>query len=341
MENTAPEVLVGKAAEITASTAATAAQLKPETGLGKFILTTLAMTSGLTKDCQRIWVDGSSYRIPQAAASAKVNIGLSPETTDIYGGTYESSVVYQSRTITPVEMRLFVSWSKLRFSYLNIEASRRGTGADSHIQKLMATEFANAIEEICVKSENGGTTPSGVGYNKFSTIDGFKALSDSGNIYDHEGGYVNMTLFRKLWNTVPEKWRANHPKTSWRWYVALDVEAMLWEVFQNRATNWGDNVLRSGDTGLTIMGIPVVPVPYWPTDDSGVLSQSASSDEFTSVLLARPANMYLGFRPEMRIFRGTNIEGTVAGLTLYTEWAPQFGVIEEVAKAVNVKPDVS
>jgi len=327
------EILVGKA--VTAATADTAYSTLVGVQADRFYSKVVDQTV-MTKLAKRVFVDGPYLNLNTIDSSTKMAVGLS-ETAEISGTSDESAVTFSGRRLTPVSTRMLIKISQHRLQYVNIE---RGN-INRTITDLMATEFGNHVEEICVKSENGGSdTSGGTGY--LTEIDGWRALADSGNIYDHGGGYYNSLLFRKLWLNIPKKWRTRYAdKSQWRFFVHSDCEMALRDLYAQRSTALGDDLLLGQDDVLRVLGIPLVSVPYIPSDVAGTLTQTGSSSTFTWVMLARPDNMIIGYRPEVKVYPSLNLEGNLQYVSFWAEWAPQFEIIEEVGVAVNVLNNVS
>lgn len=319
--------LVGKAAT-NASTAETTYQTLPGVQSAQFF-SKVVDESVMTKYATAIPINGPYFDFNQIDLAAKVATGLGEN--DSMGGTADETVAsFAGRRLTPESVRMFGKISTARFQYTNLE----GASIESKIIDMMATEMGNAIEEICIKSSLGGSTPAGYGTDMLSVIDGWRSLADSGNIYDHQGANINTTLFSEMWNAIPSKWRGM--KSDFKWFVPVDAEALLWNLFAQRTTNLGDNLITNTEGKFKMMGIDIVFVPHIPVDVAGTLTQSASDNEFTWIMLARPKDMYIGYRPQVKVFIHPDDEGTFNNVSLWTEMAPQFAQIETVATAVNV-----
>lgn len=327
------EILVGKA--VTAATADTTYSTLTGVQADRFYSKVVDQTV-MSKLARRVFVDGAYLDLNAIDSSTKMAVGLS-ETAELSGTSDESAVTFAGRRLTPVSTRMLIKISQHRLQYVNIE---RGN-INRVITDMMATEFGNHVEEICVKSENGGSDSSG-GTGYLTEIDGWRSLADSGNIYDHAAGYYNSLLFRKLWLQIPVKWRTRYAdKNQWRFFVHSDCEMALRDLFAQRSTVLGDNLMVGTDDVVRVMGIPLVSVPYIPSNVTGTLTQSASSSTFTWVMLARPDNMLIGYRPEVKVYPSLNFEGNLQYISFWAEWAPQFEIIEQVGVAVNVTNNVT
>ena len=330
------EVQVGKAT-VMATTADTAYGQLVGIQSRKFFqrlvdMTVMTKEAGLVK----VPVNAPYLDMNDLSGTVRVAVGLA-ENAEMAGTADESEFAFSGRRLTPESVRAYVPISQHRLLYTNIE----GPGIQSTITSMMLDDFANIAEEIAINSENGGVNPADYGTGCLSVLDGWRTLADAGNIYDHEGDYVGTTLVRQLWNSLPSMWRTKYAnKKEWRVFMNDDLEMALHDLVAQRGTDLGDRAYIDGVDRLHLLGIPIIPVSYIPTDVVGTLSQSASTDTFSWAMLVRPANMVIGYRPDVKVYKSTSFEGNIGHLSLWTEWAPQFRNVEEVAVAVNVTPDV-
>lgn len=334
-----PEFLIGDAASKALVTAATAS-----TTYGQLVnqqaeafYRKVVDQQVMTKFAQRVYVDGPSLDLNAIDMSSKMAMGLDEGAT-IAGTSDESSVTFSGRRLTPVKSRMLVRLSAETLQYTNLE---RG-GINDTVMALLADEYSNHVEQICIKSELGGSDETN-GTGHLTQLDGWRALADSANVYDHEGGYYSSLLVRRLWENIPSKWRSRYAnKSDWRLFMPEDAVLALADLYAQRSTGYGDDRLVNGPDGVPrLLGFPIVGVPLIPTDLDGILSQTGSSSEHGWCMLARPENMLFGFRPDIKIYMGKNVEGNIDYISFYAEWAPQFKVIEQVAVGVNVQNDVS
>jgi hypothetical protein len=333
-----PDFLVGEAASkalVTAETASTTyGQLKGQQS--DMFFRKVIDQQVMTKYAQRVYVDGPTLDLNDIDLTSYMAMGLAEGTT-IAGTDDESSVTFGGRTLTPVKSRMVVRISRETLQRTNIERE----GINDTIMQLMSTAHGNHIEKICIKSEDGGSDET-EGTGNLTQLDGWRALADSANVYDHAGGYYNSLLIRRLWENIPSKWKSAYPNyEEWRVFMPFDAELALRDLYAQRSTAFGDGLLAGSDGLSRILRTPLVGVPHIPTDLAGLQSQSESSSEFGWCMLARPANMVFGFRPEIEVYAGRNVEGNISYLSFYAEWAPQFRNIDEVAVAINVQNDVS
>ena len=152
------------------------------------------------------------------------------------------------------------------FREINIE----GDDVEETIIRLMATQFANDLEELYVTGNklgpavvesdilDGGSS----NYIKDSYLaleDGWQLLADGGNIVDAGGQNIGLSLFSKAIRAMPTKFRRN--KSALRWFMSPDLWQLYLEKLSTRATGLGDNAASGGAHGP--FGIPAVPVPLW------------------------------------------------------------------------------
>ena len=287
----------------------------------------------MSKMAQTPFVNGAYLELGTVEGSTKMAIGLA-ETATISGTSDESSVTFAGRRITPVSTRMLLQISQHRLQHMTPE---RG-GINKTLIDILTTEFGNHVEEVCVKSEDGGSDSSG-GTGYLTEIDGWRSLAASGNVYDHEGGYLTSALVKEMWNNIPTKWRKN--KNEYVLFAPSDAEMSLRDLYAQRATALGDRLMENGAGVTTWMGIPIVFVDYIPTDIDGILTKTGTSDSYTWLMLAQPKNMYIGYRPEVKMHTDTNVEGNILYVSLWAEWAPQFENINAVSVGANVLPDVT
>ncbi len=283
---------------------------------------------------------------------------------------------YGGRVLQVKPFDLRYQYEETNFPRINIERE----GMRATVDELMRRYIGNETERIALNSRLEGTPhTSWANYNEgnMTTTDGWFAKALSGahilNV-DPIGNapyYIQPDLFKSMWQLLPTKWRAR--KNEFVFFVASNVEVEYNAFFSGRETVLGDQALVSGArtawSGIPLAAIPSIPVderhvsairPYtsatgvvstgpsygidqaysWKINTDPYYSPTSTPERFTWVMLARPANLVLGYGPEFRV---TRVIDPSAKFSWYNFWG-QFGVeffnIDEVVLAINVSPTI-
>jgi len=294
-------------------------------------------TSVMLKDADHLVLDAPSLDIATLDIPAgQMAMGLGY--TQQVPAANELAPVFGGRTLTPQPADILYTFENTFLPRYNIARGQLADDIDTAVRKTMANEF----ERIGIMAQVGGTNPAGYAPGNMTTIDGWRVKANAGHIYDHGGGYVNPELFKEMWKLLPAKWREDTArKSDWRFYVNDTVVIEYRDYLSRRTTGIGDLSLTQ-ENQLSYAGIPIVPVPAISITEAGVLSQSASAEEFTFVLLVERGNMVVGYGPEMTFHLGLR---QTDGKVQYYAWWGQFDVqyrrIDAVVCAVNVNPVVN
>lgn len=153
------------------------------------------------------------------------------------------------------------------FREINIE----GEDVEETIIRLMATQFANDLEELYVTGNklgpavlegdilDGGSTTQYILDSYLALVNGWQLLAESGNVVDAGGTNIGLSLFSKALRAMPTKFRRN--KSALRWFMSPDLWQIYLEKLSTRATALGDDAAGGGSHGP--FGIPAIPVPLW------------------------------------------------------------------------------
>jgi hypothetical protein len=153
------------------------------------------------------------------------------------------------------------------FREINIE----GDDVEEHIVKMMATQFANDLEELYITGDSlgpaalqsdlldGGDSSRYVKDSYLALVNGWQKLADGANIVDAEGANIGLSVFSKMLRAMPTKFRRN--KSQLRWFMSPDLWQLYLEKLSTRATALGDAAASGDNHGP--FGIPAVPVPLW------------------------------------------------------------------------------
>lgn len=185
-----------------------------------------------------------------------------------------------------------------------------GERVEDTITRLMATQTANDIEELCINGDTrgparfeadlieGGSTTQAIKDTFMAQFDGWLKLAASANLYNAAGADISSTIFSKMINAMPTKFR--RVRQNLRFLCSLDHEQLYRERVGSRQTPAGDRASSSMDT-QTPYGVPLVPVP---------LLESEPRVTVHVTLGAHPSTVSLGYAPV-----GTNVIVTLQTLS--------------------------
>lgn len=157
------------------------------------------------------------------------------------------------------------------FSEYNLE----GESVDDRIIRMMATQLANDMEELCIDGDKlgparteldifeGGHATDVIKDAYMALQDGWLKLAGSGNLYDANGANISSTIFSKMINSLPEKYKKN--KKNLKFFCPTNIEQNYRQIIGSRATAAGDSAISSVPN-LTPFGIELVPVPLISVD---------------------------------------------------------------------------
>jgi hypothetical protein len=200
---------------------------------------------------------GVDRRVAQAAAEATAPSGRS--------GVQTSKVV-----LSPKELIVAFEISD-NFKESNLE----GDGAEDHVIKMMATALGNNLEELYIEGDSLGRaaiesdiTPGGTGSGTQYIKDSYLALADgwlkksrSGHVVDMQNANVGSSLFSRMLNAMPSKFKKN--RANLRFFSSIELDQNYREKISTRATQKGDSALES-TSNLTPFGVPLVPYALFP-----------------------------------------------------------------------------
>lgn len=172
-----------------------------------------------------------------------------------------------------------------------------GERVEDTITRLMATQTANDLEELCINGDTrgparlesdlveGGSDTQVVKDTFIAQFDGWLKLANSANVWDAEGADVSSTVFSRMLNAMPTKFR--RVRQNLRFLCSLDHEQLYRERVGSRQTPAGDAASTSLSS-LTPFGVPLVAVP---------LLESEPRVTANVTLGAHPDTKSLGFAP--------------------------------------------
>lgn len=137
-------------------------------------------------------------------------------------------------------------------------------GAEDHIARMLAMQFANDLTDLAWNGDTEDTSE----YANFLTIDdGFikqAKASATTHKFDTDGSTdYKGDVFPGMLEMLPNKWKAN--KAELRFYVSPTVAEAYIEQLTVRQTAWADELLQTGKLPL-YKGITIFPVDFIPDD---------------------------------------------------------------------------
>lgn len=196
-----------------------------------------------------------------------------------------------------VELSTVEGIADVKISYSTLEDNiERGRLAD-HIVRLMAERAGLDLEELYIQ----GDTASGDSW--LALNDGFFKLATSHNTAkagtdESDGRNDVVAAADEAYLALPKKYVRS--KREWRFYVHEDVEYQLRQALSERATSAGDRFLLD-DAPVLLRGIPVTPVPMFPTRTANDLGDGNDTGTVSDLLLAHPKNMVIGVQRAISI----------------------------------------
>lgn len=174
------------------------------------------------------------------------------------------------------------------------EENIEGDAVEEHIIKMMATRFANNMEEMfwdgntvgpaAQESElyEGGSAL----YIKDSLLalfNGFLKRAMSGHVVDATGEKISKTLISRALNAMPNKFRKN--KAQLKFFMSPDHEQEYREGVSDRATQSGDNALAA--TGnIPSFGVELLPISLLSATPKYCENSVANTDGTTATALS-------------------------------------------------------
>jgi len=180
------------------------------------------------------------------------------------------------------------------FSEINVE----GMSVEDHIVKMMATVFANDLEEYYINGnvlgpailesiyKDGGSDSQYVKDAFMGLGDGWLRKGESGNRVNIANENVNSTIFSRMLNAMPNKFKRDRGRL--RFFCAPELEQNYREKVASRATAKGDSAISSSQP-LSPYGVPLIPVPLLSLEPTVVQHVVMNTDGTTpSALLYKP-----------------------------------------------------
>lgn len=174
-------------------------------------------------------------------------------------------VSHSKITLTPKELMVPFEVSDTYREH-NIE----GDSVEDHIVRMMATQTGNDIEELYIDGDtvgaavlesemvDGGSSTEYVKDTYLALFDGWMRQADAANTVNFAGAAVSSSVFSKMINALPVKFRRN--RSNLVFLCSMELEQLYRERVSTRATAKGDDALNS-EAPLTPFGVPLMGVP--------------------------------------------------------------------------------
>jgi hypothetical protein len=202
-----------------------------------------------------------------------------------------------------------------------------GDDVEEHIIKMMATRFANNIEQLwwngnavgSAKLEEdlfeGGSGSLYIRDSYFALFNGWLELAEASNIVDAQGAVLSPNLFSRALNAMPNKFKKM--KQLLKWIISWDHEQVYRETVSSRATSKGDDMLAAVGT-VPAFGVMLIPVSLLDSEPEYVEDSVANSDGSTPTALSHApitnlvlTTQTLGSSPEAAYVVGAGNDYTV------------------------------
>ena len=177
------------------------------------------------------------------------------------------------------------------FKEINLEQDQ----VEEHIVRMMATQFANDLEDLYINGNTLGPARLegdlyGGGSSTLYIKDAYMGLTNgwlprvtAGHVLDAENAPIGPNVLSRAINEMPDKFRRN--RSMMRFFVSPDHEQAYRESVSSRMTQSGDAALN-GQGNLTPFGIPLVPVPLLSSTPLVVENSVANTDGTTATALS-------------------------------------------------------
>jgi hypothetical protein len=278
---------------------------------------------------------GVDKRVAQAAAEAVAPTGRS--------GVKTSKI-----TLSPKELIVAFEISD-NFKESNLE----GDDVEDHVVRMMATALGNDLETLFISGDKlgpaaieddilpgGGSTTQYVKDAYLALADGWLTKSRSGHVVDMANANVGSTLFSKMLNAMPAKFKKN--KANLRFFSSIELDQNYRERISTRVTAKGDNALES-QAALTPFGVPLMPFALFPNTPRAVEHKTLVNAATPAALLHGPvANVVvlpatLAAAPTTKYVEGTDytVDYTLGTITKVGGGAIVDGTLVKVTYDAN------
>lgn len=256
------EELIQKAVITTAAIAA-AGKLNPEQA-DEFINLVIDVT-GLAGKVRVVRFRGDQLEIDKMSVGKRVAVPKA-EATDpgLRRGVSTSKISLEPKEImVPFEI-------SDEFMQENIQ----GESVEDLIITMMATQFANNLEELYIEGNllgpadyegnliDGGSMSNVIVDSFMALADGWLKKAGTDHVVDAAGADISSGIFSELIKEMPDKWK--RVRKNMKFFISTDHEQNYRQTVSSRATAAGD-VALSTTQNLTPFGVELVPLSLLPS----------------------------------------------------------------------------
>ena len=195
-------------------------------------------------------------------------------------------------TTSKVELDAKLFKAEIRISTEALEDNIEGEGFENRLRDLIAKAVARDLEDLAINGDTASTD------SLLASIDGFRKQATT-NVVLGGGATLSPAILKDVVRTMPVQYiRDRKPLRFLTAYTsALDYQSAL----ASRGTLVGDKALTE-QTDIAYAGIPVVPVPLFPTN-------LGNGQNETELLFCDPGNMIFGVWRNIRFETDKDISG--------------------------------
>jgi hypothetical protein len=228
---------------------------------------------------------------PETLNIDKIGVGkrVAVAATEAEDPSVRRGITATKVTLTPVEVMVPFEIGDT-FREINIE----GQNVDEHIVRMMATVFANDLEDLFINGnklgpaileadyKDGGSDSQYVKDAYLGLVDGWLKLAEDAHRVDALSANVAPGLFSKMLNNMPPKFKRDRKKL--RFLASIETEQLYRERLSQRATPGSDRSIENADA-MTPFGVPLVGVPLLSQTPKVVEHVAVNSDGTTATAL--------------------------------------------------------
>lgn len=150
----------------------------------------------------------------------------------------------------------------------------QGESVEDLIIQMMATQFANNLEELYIEGNTlgpadfesnlieGGSSTQVIVDSFMALANGWLKLAGTDHVVDANGADISSGIFSEMIKEMPDKWK--RVRRNMKFFVSTDHEQNYRQSVASRATAAGD-VALSTTQNLTPFGIELMPLPLLPS----------------------------------------------------------------------------
>lgn len=243
----------------------------------------------------------------------------------------DADVTFSKIALVTVKIRL--DWSLTSES---LEDNLEGAALEDHIARLMATQFANDLEDLYINGDFTSNDP------LLKSLDGWhKRVLNGAHVISAPSptGGLTKSTFNKALKAMPNKYMMQ--RSQLRFYTPTGVVQDFLNGLTDRSTPLGDAVIfgaqgpgttGGGMTNIRPFGIPHMEVPLYDETLNGTYSGATGDHGYMD--LTFPQNMVVGIQREVKVYREFKPKKDAIEYTVFTRVS---NAIENLDAWVNVK----